>query len=391
MSRDRFLIPPNGLTYLDGNSLGRPTYATLAKTLRAVSHDWGDRLIRGWNEGWLDLPFSIGDGIADLIGARHGEVVACDSTSVNLYKLAFAAVEANRPRRRIVTEAGNFPSDLYVLQGLQRVWPDLEIVATDGDPAEALDETTALLCLSHADYRTGRLRDLGALTEAAHRVGALTLWDLSHSAGACLVRFRANGLDMAVGCGYKHLNGGPGAPAYLAVREDLIESLASPIQGWFGQRDAFEFGSEYAPTEGIGRFLAGTPPILGLVALAEGVAVAHKTGIRAIRHRSLQQTERMISWHTKVGSGLGLRLESPHRAEERGAHVLFSHPEAWRINLALIDRGIIGDFRPPDGLRLGPAPLYTTDEEIDRGLSALGEILSKGTWWGFSLKKSRVT
>lgn len=357
----------------------------------AVEDEWGGRLIRGWNEGWLDLPRRIGDGIAALIGAEQGEVVACDSTSVNLYKLAFAAVEARRPRRKIVTEAGNFPSDLYILQGLRRVWPDLEIVAAKGDPAESLDADTALLCLSHADFRTGRLRDLGALTDAAHKMGVLTLWDLSHSAGACPVDFAANGLDMAVGCGYKHLNGGPGAPAFLAVRSNLIEPLTSPVQGWFGQRDAFAFGTEYAPTVGIGRFLAGTPPILALTALEEGVALSVGVGIRAIRERSLAQTDWFVAWYDRVGSGLGLRLDSSSSHRERGAHVLFAHPEAWRINLALIEADVIGDFRAPDGLRLGPAPLYTTDEEIDRALAILEEVLRNRGWEQFSSERLAVT
>ncbi|RYG41711.1 aminotransferase class V-fold PLP-dependent enzyme, partial [bacterium] len=314
-----------------------------------------------------------------------------DSTSVNLYKLAFAAIEHRRPRRKVVTEASNFPSDLYVLQGLKRVWSDLRLVESEGDPEESLDEDTALLCLSHADFRTGRLRDIGRLTRAAHDVGALVLWDLSHSAGACPVRFTEHGIDLAIGCGYKHLNGGPGAPAFLAVRHDLQDTLVTPIQGWFGQRDAFEFGREYRAAEGIGRFQAGTPPILGMTSLEASAGLSAEVGIDAIRKRSLAQTDCFVRWFDEVGQGYGLRLDSPRDPSERGAHVLFGHPEAWRINLALIEAGVIGDFRAPDGLRLGPAPLYTTDEEIEHALRTLEGILRSEDWNRFDAARARVT
>ncbi|RYG49741.1 aminotransferase class V-fold PLP-dependent enzyme [bacterium] len=356
-----------------------------------VEAEWGGRLIRGWNEGWLDMPAAISRGIEEIIGVSPGGVAVCDSTSVNLYKLAFAAIEAKRPRRKIVTEVGNFPSDLYVLQGLSRVWPDIEIVPTPGDPAEALDEDTALLCLSHVDYRTGRLRDVARLNEAAHRVGALTLWDLSHSVGACPVAAEANGIDLAVGCGYKHLNGGPGAPAFLYVAHALQDQLVSPLQGWFGQNDPFAFGPDYQPTQGIGRFMAGTPPILALAALEAGVSISAQVGIEAIRIRSLEQTDGFIDWFDRVGTHHGLRLDSPRDPAERGAHILFGHPEAWRINLALIEAGIIGDFRAPDGLRLGPAPLYTTDEEIEHALRTLEGILKSEDWRRFDGARTRVT
>ncbi|RYG32066.1 aminotransferase class V-fold PLP-dependent enzyme [bacterium] len=391
MRREAFYVPDDGLIYLDGNSLGRLPVEAIPRMREVVEAEWGGRLIRGWNEGWLDLPSRIANGLGSVLGVPARDVAVCDSTSVNLYKLAFAAVEARRPRNKIVTEPGNFPSDLYVLQGLQRVWPDLRIVPSTGDPAEDLDEDTALLCLSHADYRTGRLRDLTRINEAAHRVGALTLWDASHSAGACPILGEANGVDLLVGCGYKHLNGGPGAPAFLYVAQELQDSLVSPIQGWFGQSEPFGFQPNYRPARGIDRFMAGTPPILALAALEMGVALCAETGIESIRARSLAQTDAFIEWFDEVGESYGLRLDSPRSHRERGAHILFGHPEAWRINLALIEAGVIGDFRTPDGLRLGPAPLYTTDEEIEHALRTLEGILKSQDWQRFDPVRARVT
>jgi kynureninase len=393
--RDRFTIDDPELLYLDGNSLGRLPKWTVEVMRDLVERQWGSRLIRGWGEGWLEMPSRIGDKIGRLIGAGPGEVVACDSTSVNLYKLAHAVL-AGTERRRIVTDRANFPSDLYLLQGLAAQFPGTEIVYAEDEEAASiealLDERTALLTLSHVAYRTGRLHDMERLTAAAHAVGAMTLWDLSHSAGAVPIDLEGTRADLAVGCSYKYLNGGPGGVAYLYVRRKHQETLRSPIQGWFGQRDAFAFDLEYAPKVGIERFLAGTPPVLSLAAVEPGVDLLLEAGMDRVRAASLALTKRLIEGVDSRLARYGFEVLTPRGAEHRGSHVTLGHPEAWRINQALIrEMKLIPDFRAPDGLRLGVAPLFNVAEEIDLAIDRIVTVMEERRYETYGVSRSAVT
>jgi kynureninase len=383
--RERFVIDAPERVYLDGNSLGRLPKAAAALAREVVDVQWGQGLIGSWNEGWLQLPERIGGKIARLIGTRPDEVLVADSTSVNLFKLAAAALRARPGRRRVVTDDLNFPSDLYILQSvLDLAGGDrhLEVVRSPdgltmpGDLlAAALDADTALLALSHTAFKSAFVYDLAAVTEMAHRVGALALWDLGHSAGAMPLSLADAGADLAVGCTYKYVNGGPGAPALLYVRRDLQESLGNPISGWFGRREPFRFALEYEPEPGIRRFLAGTPPVLSLALIEPGVDLLLEAGLERIRAKSVQQTEYLIGlWETLLAP-LGFRLGSPREAARRGSHVSLSHPEGLRITRALVERmQVIPDFRPPDSIRLGVCPLYTTFTDIHTAITALRSV-----------------
>lgn len=393
--RDEFLIDDPELLYLDGNSLGRLPRRTVEVMRDLVERQWGSRLIRGWGEGWLEMPTRIGDKIGRLIGARPGEVVACDSTSVNLYKLAHAVL-AGTDRRRIVTDRANFPSDLYLLQGLARQFPGTEIVYADDEEPAAIEalltEETAFLTLSHVAFRSGRLHPMARLTAAAHRVGAMTLWDLSHSAGALPIDLEGVGADLAVGCSYKYLNGGPGGVAYLYVRKAHQDRLVSPIQGWFGQRDAFAFDLEYAPKAGIERFLAGTPPVLSLAAVEPGVDLLLEAGIDRVREASLALTQRLVDGADRKLQPYGFVVLTPRDPEARGSHVTLVHPDAWRINQALIaEMKLIPDFRAPDGLRLGVAPLYNTESEMDVAIDRIAQVMEGRLYTHYAQEKTAVT
>ncbi|RYG25174.1 aminotransferase class V-fold PLP-dependent enzyme [bacterium] len=373
--RDRFVM--DDILYLDGNSLGRLPKATVERMRQAVEAEWGGRLIRSWGEGWLELPRRVGAKIARLIGAESDEVVACDSTSVNFFKLAHAAL-ANTDRRVVVTNASNFPSDLYLLQGLGA---EIRRIDSEDDDAilAALDEDVALLTLSHIEFRSGLRHDLGRLNEAAHAVGARVLWDLSHSVGA--VQIELGDADLAVGCAYKYLNGGPGAPAFLYVRRDLQTRLTSPIQGWFGQRRAFDFGLDYTPAEGIGRFLAGTPPILALAAVEPGVDLLLEAGMERIDAKAAAQTEFLIELADARLTPLGFEVATPREPERRGSHVGLRHREAWRITQALVaEKDVIPDFRTPDVLRLGIAPLYTRFVDLVEAVERIAAVVESGSF-----------
>jgi kynureninase len=384
------------LIYLDGNSLGRLPEATAERIARVVREEWGTELIRSWSH-WADRPFRVGDLIGTaLLGAAEGQVVVADSTTVNLYKLAVAALDARPGRHVIVTDDDNFPTDRYVLEGLaaQRGL-DLRLVRTDIDQGldldslrEAVDEHTALVSLSHVAYRSGALLDMTAVTEIVHEAGALVLWDLCHSAGSVPVRLDAAGADLAVGCTYKYLNGGPGSPAFLYVRRDL-QDLRQPIWGWFGQRDQFAMGPAYDPAPGIGRFLVGTPPITAIAAVEEGVRLLAEAGIERLRAKGQALTEYVVelakAWLP------GLTLASPADPERRGSHVSLRHPEAWRMTQALIAARVIPDYRTPDRLRLGPAPISTGFADVWDGLSRLRTIVDERRYEGFSPEPARVT
>lgn len=380
--RDRFAHDGSGLVYLDGNSLGRLPLAAAGRIRAAVEREWGDRLIRSWNEGWFDLPERLGALLARLLGAHPHEIVVADSTSVNLFKLAVAALQAQPGRTRILTDDLNFPSDLYILQGavallggrhtLESI-PSLDgIHGPAGALAAALDERVALVSLSHTVFKSAYTYDMAAITAAAHAVGALVLWDLSHSAGSVPVDLNEAGADLAVGCSYKYLNGGPGAPAFLYVREDLQEFLANPITGWMGQRDLFAFAPDYAPAPGLRRFLSGTPPVLAMAAMQPGLDLLLEAGMERVRAKSVQQSELLIAlWEERLAP-LGYRLNTPRESALRGSHVSFGHDEGWRIDQALIHQmGVLPDFRRPDNIRLGIAPLYNSFSDIQAAVNAL--------------------
>jgi len=397
--RDRFVVADPHLVYLDGNSLGRLPRATADRLRTATEQEWGGELIRGWSH-WIELPRRVGDLIGTrLLGARPGEVLLSDSTTVNLYKLAAAALAARPGRRAIVTDDDNFPTDRYVLQGLAAErGAELRVVPTDRDegldPAAvraALDRDVALVCLSHVAYRSGALADLPGITRLAHAAGALTLWDLSHAAGSVPVELAAAGADLAVGCTYKYLNAGPGAPAYLYVRADLAEALRQPIWGWFGQRDQFAMGGTYDPAPGIDRFGVGTPPVLGCYAVAEGAGLVAEAGIDRLRGKGMALTSYLVELADAWLAPLGFRLASPRAPERRGSHVSLHHPQAWQVCQALIDRDVIPDYRTPDRLRLGPAPLYTRFTDVHEALSRLRALVAAGDHKTYPAEPARVT
>jgi kynureninase len=380
--RGRFALP-DGVIYLDGNSLGALPKATAAVLQDVVERQWGQDLITSWNRhGWIDLPARVGAKIARLIGAGPGEVLVADSTSVNLFKLIAAALELRPGRPVVVSERGNFPTDLYIAQGVAAWLGDrveLRPVAS-AELEAALDERTALLLLTHVDYRSGRQHDMARLTRAAHAAGALTLWDLAHSAGAVPVDLNAAGADLAVGCGYKYLNGGPGAPAFLFVAERLQQRARQPITGWFGHAEPFAFRPEYRAATGIRRFLAGTPPILSLKALEAGVDLLLEVDPEALREKSMALTELFIELVEARCEGAGFELASPRGAAERGAQVALRHPDGYPIVQALIALGVIGDFRAPDLLRFGLAPLYLRFVDIWDAIEALRQVMTLRAW-----------
>lgn len=373
--RDRFHLP-QGVIYLDGNSLGALPAATTDRMADAVSRQWGDGLIRSWNrERWIDAPTRIGARIASLIGAAAGEVIVADSTSVNLAKLLGAALAARPGRRIILSEPGNFPTDLYIAQGMAGA--ELRIVERDQIEA-AIDDDVAVLMLTHVHYKTAAVHDMAALTAAAQAKGALTLWDLSHSVGAIPVDLGAANADIAVGCGYKYLNGGPGAPAFLYVAKRHQQSLANPLSGWMGHAAPFEFTDSYAPADGMKRWLTGTPPILALAALEVGVDLVAQAGLAAIETKRVALTQFLID--CVADRCPQLTLVSPSDPARRGSHVSFRSDNAWPLNAALIARGVVGDFRAPDILRLGVTPLYLGFADIWRAVDHLADLIDSGEW-----------
>lgn len=401
--REEFVVDDPETIYMDGNSLGRLPKRTFARLQNAVESEWGKRLVRGWNEGWYDAPQRVGAKIAKLIGAREDEVIVGDSTSVNFYKLVSAALSVRPTRHQIVTEAGNFPTDSYILQGIVRARgkPYRLTIVESADAVtiptaaviRAIDaEECALVTLSHTSYRSGYVHEMRAITEAAHRAGALVLWDLSHSVGAVEVELNKANADFAVGCTYKYLNGGPGAPAFLYVRRDLQAKLANPIQGWFGQQDQFAMRDEYAPAEGIRRFMTGTPPMLSLLAVETGVDLVLEAGMERLRAKSVAQTEYLIALWEEFLAPLGVTLNSPRDPQRRGSHVSLGHAEGLRIDRALIEEmGVIPDFRYPDNIRFGIAPLYTRFEDVYRAMERLRRVIAERIYEKYSVERPTVT
>lgn len=381
--RARFKVSDESLIYLDGNSLGRLVLQGALDAARAVEAEWGESLVRGWNEGWYERATVIGGKIARLIGAEEGEVVVSDSTSVNLFKLACAALKA-KPSGAIITDTANFPSDLYILQGACK-WlgreSDLVVVSGEEQIHYALQgvEDVALLTLSHVCFKSGFLYDAKDLTDWTHQRGGLCLWDLSHSAGSVPVELGKWGVDLAVGCTYKYLNGGPGAPAFLYVSRKLQDRLENPICGWFGQHDPFGFGTTYRPAPGIAKFLVGTPPVLSLTPIEAGVDVLIEAGLAAVRQKSIAMTDLLIrGWETGL-KPLGVELETPRDPARRGSHVSFSLKDAYQIDQALINEfNVIPDFRAPDVIRFGVTPLYTRYGEAVDAVQRMNEAIQSG-------------
>jgi len=381
-TREAFALPP-GVIYLDGNSLGPLPRRAVSRIASVVEREWGEGLITSWNRaGWIDLPARIGDKIARLIGARPGEVIAADSTSVNLFKVLAGTLALVPGRRVIVSEPGNFPTDLYVIEGLLRLLgPGYELrLARREEIAAALDEDAALLALTHVDYRSGALHDMAALTRAAHARGALAVWDLSHSAGAMPLDVAACGVDCAVGCGYKYLNGGPGAPAFAYVAERHHAAFRQPLSGWLGHAEPFAFEPAYRPGPGIRRLICGTPPVLSLAALDVGVDLLLDCDLALVRAKSMRLTGLFTDLVEERCRAHDLRLLSPRDPAHRGSQVSFAHPEAYPIMQALIARGVIGDVRAPDVLRFGLAPLHLRHVDVWDAVETLADVLGSRAW-----------
>ncbi|HET9849225.1 MAG TPA: kynureninase [Candidatus Dormibacteraeota bacterium] len=380
--REEFALPEQ-VVYLDGNSLGALPRATVGRLTQVVTEEWGNGLIRSWNSAhWIDAPVRIGDKIAKLIGAQPGEVIIADSTSVNLFKLLAGALELQPERHFILTETANFPTDLYIAQGLVDLLDGSHALRTveRRQLEAAIDGSVAVVMLTHVDYTSGAIHDMRRITAAAHRYGALMLWDLSHSAGAVPVDLNGCGVDLAVGCGYKYLNGGPGAPAYLFVARALQEALRSPLAGWMGHVAPFAFEPEYRPAKGIGRQLAGTPPVISLMALEVAIDLWLRVDQREARRKSMALGDLFIKLVDETCRDLGLEVASPREAPSRGSQVSLRHQEAYPVIRALIDRGVIGDFRTPNLMRFGFAPLYTRYVDVFDAVRCLREVLMSKAW-----------
>jgi len=368
---------PDGVIYLDGNSLGALPSAVTTAMADVTRRQWGDRLIRSWNEGWIDAPARLGAMIAPLIGAAPDEVIVGDTTSAHLFKLIVAALRANPDRHTIVSESGNFPTDLHIAQGAVGCVPGARLRAVArADLADAIDDDTALVLLTHVHYKTADRFDMPDWTARAHAAGAIILWDLSHSVGAVPIDLTAANADMAVGCTYKYLNGGPGAPAFVHVARRHQAMLVNPVSGWMGHAAPFKFEDDYRPADGMKRWLVGTPPILQMAALEAALAVWAGIDQSVVATKSAQLFDRLA----EVGDALGLECVSPRDPARRGSHISFRHPHAYEITQALIARGVIGDFRDPDIIRLGLTPLYLSHEDVWRAGDILTDVMTSGAW-----------
>jgi kynureninase len=378
-ARERFVLP-DGTIYLDGNSLGALPKATSPQLFDTVERQWGEDLIASWNKhGWIDAPMRVAAKLTPVVGARPSELLVADSTSVCLFKLLAAAVRARPGRRTILVQEGNFPTDTYVAEGLADML-GLQLRRADpGDIATAIDADTAVVSLSHVDYRSGARVDMVAVNAAAGAAGALVVWDLCHSAGAIEVDLNGSGCELAVGCGYKYLNGGPGAPAFLYVAEALQDELQPPLQGWMGHAEPFAFEDSYRPTSGIARFLTGTPSILALTALDAGLDAFADIRMADVEAKARSLLKLFIA-EVEARCGDEVRLFGPRDLAARGSHVCFAHPEGYAVMQALIARGIVGDFRAPDLMRFGFTPLYTSFEDAWRAADALADILAIREW-----------
>jgi kynureninase len=374
--RGRFVLPARG-RYFDGNSLGALATGVAERVSRVATHEWGEGLIGSWlSAGWLELPRRVAARLAPFLGVGADEVAVADGTSVNLFKLLVAALESRPGRTRVLAPRGNFPSDLYVARAAAEQRGAGVDVVDAGELAAAIDVRTAVVTLSHVDYRTGELFDLAALGAATHRHGALLLADVSHSAGAMPLALAEWGVDLAVGCGYKFLGGGPGSPAFLVVRRELQESLRSPLPGWLGHADPFTFADDYEPAPGVDRFLCGTPPILSLSALDAALDAWNGIDLKAVRDWAASLGDLFIALAESRLTPTGVEVASPRETSRRGAQVSLRHPRAQQLVAALATRGIVGDFRPPDLMRFGLHPLYLRHADVVAAVDALAELLA---------------
>ncbi|MEO7005471.1 MAG: kynureninase [Terrimesophilobacter sp.] len=384
--RELFVAQADVVAYLDGNSLGRPLAASAERLASFATQAWGARLSRGWDEEWYDLPLTLGDTLGQVtLGAAAGQTFIGDSTTVILYKLMRAALDARPGRHQIVVDTGNFPTDRFLLQGIAAergatlIWitPEPDAGVTAEQVAAACGPDTALVVLSHVDYRSGYLADAPAVTAAAHRAGALVLFDLCHSVGVVPTELDAWGVDLAAGCTYKYLNGGPGAPAFGYVRAEHHDTFQQPIWGWMGSSEPFTMGPDYQPHPGLRRFISGTPPVIGMLPMRDMLELIGGVGVVAVREKSVRMTEYAIALTDAVLAPLGVGLASPRDAARRGSHITITHDRFRQVNAALWQRGIIPDFRTPNGIRLGLSPLSTSFEELWLGVEAIREELER--------------
>lgn len=380
--RNRFVIP-EGLVYLDGNSLGMMPRVAAARATRTVEVEWAQGLISSWNDhGWIELPLRVGARLAPLVGAAADEVVACDSTSINLFKALASALALRPGRRTIVTNAGNFPTDVYIAEGLCRLLGDRATLrrVEPRDLAAALDDSVAAVAYSHVDYKSARLEDMAGLTATIHAAGALAIWDLSHSAGALPVDLDGAKADFAVGCGYKYLNGGPGAPAFLFAARRHHAAMQQPLSGWLGHAAPFAFEDSYRAAPGMARMICGTPPVISMAVLEEAIGIVAEAGVARLREKSMRMTTLLADLVAQEAGDAGLVLASPIDAARRGSHLVFAHEEGYAIVQALKARGVVGDFRAPDLVRLGIAPLYLSYVELWDAVQRLKAVMRNGEW-----------
>lgn len=375
---------PDGMIYLDGNSLGPMPCAAAERARRVVEQQWGQDLITSWNRhGWIDLPQTVGDKIAPLLGAAAGQVICCDSISVNLFKLLSAALALNPGRRRILSQADNFPTDLYVAQGLQNLLGAGQcemLCAAEADLEAALDDTIAVLMLTQVNFRNGGAHNIRRLTRAAQAQGVLVLWDLAHSAGVMPLQLDQWNVDFAVGCGYKYLNGGPGAPAFIYAARRHHAALAQPILGWMGHADAFDFSPRYVPAAGMRQFLAGTPPVISMSVLDAALDIYRDIDLAQVRDKSLDLADYFAARVLEYAALDPLHLVTPLAHDQRGAQLAYTHPQAYAICQALIAAGVIADFRAPDILRFGFSPLYLRFSDIAEAVTRLAQVVQQGDY-----------
>lgn len=394
--REEFALPKD-VIYFDGNSLGPLPKNTIKSLELVIQREWGDGLIRSWNEeNWINLPRNLGNQIAPLIGAKEGEVIVVDSTSINLFKVLSSALMLNKNRKVIVSEAANFPSDLYILEGVNNMFGESyeRCLIDEGDDEieKYIDSSTAVVVLSHINYKTGRITDLKKITTFAHEKGALVVWDISHSVGVLPMNLHDLGVDFAVGCTYKHLNGGPGAPGFLFVHSSLIEKVSQPLTGWLGHIKPFDFEVEYQPANDINKFICGTPPIIAYKAIESGLEIFKDLSIIEIREKSIKLSEMFIQLMQQECTEFGFTLFSPKNSEQRGSQISFLHENAYSIIQALISHGIIGDYREPNVMRFGISPLYMRFEDVWNAITCLREIMQTGEWQSEKFKnKNYVT
>jgi kynureninase len=410
--REQFVINDPNLIYLDGNSLGRMPKVVIERMKKAVEDEWGTELIRGWNKGWWEAPARVGEKIASLLGAAEGQVIVSDQTSLNLYKLATAALTLRPDRKRIITDTFNFPSDLYVLQGIVQLLSPygrgargegnheiIRIGTVDDDITpnlaaleSAINDETTLVTLSHVTFKSGYLYDMQRITDLAHRKGALVLWDLSHSAGALPIELDKCNVDFAIGCTYKYLNGGPGAPAFLYVNKAIQERASSPIWGWWGQSNPFAFDLDYEAAPGIQRFLTGTAPMLSMIAMEEALTPLLDAGMDSLRAKSVLMTDYASYLTDHLLASLGFSLGSPRDPAKRGSHISVRHEEGYRINRALINEmNVIPDFREPDNIRLGFAPLYISFTDVWEGFDRIRKVVEEKRYEKYPKQRLMVT